>query len=261
MFTNRIARGATAVAFGLTAAGWASPPAMATSTYKDGLTAVRITELFPASWDVAETTLPRVLIVNDTVILRDATLGKQFVPRMTSGLVSIEQRRAAAKMLKDAGMLVETFDVGGSAGPIAPGSSTTVIEFTVSGINRRVAAPALHTPEGERPKLTRAQRANRARLSKVIDELTSATRWKAKSTSKFRPTQYSAWGMKSSVSPTHSVQSTFDISSFTAKATTCIPVSAGQAEAMPPATQQWLLWRGAVYNVVMRPVLPGEVVC
>jgi hypothetical protein len=263
MLTNRIARVGVAVVLSLSASGVVSPPAMATSTYKEGLTAIRITETFPASWDVANRMLPQILIVNDAVLLPDPTLYRtaQFLPKMITGPVSIEQRVAAGKLLKDAGMLGEVFDVGGSAGPFAPGSSTTVIEFTVSGIDRRILAPALNASVAERPKLTRKQQSNRTRLSAVIDTLTSTSRWKVKSTSVFRPTQYSAWGTKLSLSPTGSVASTFDLSSFTDEAPTCIPVPAKLAEAMPPATQPWLTWRGGNYNVAMRPELPGERVC
>jgi hypothetical protein len=263
MVTKQIARGTAAVVMGLAAHVVAPVGASANSTYKAGLTEMRVTETFPGPWTVANRTLPPILLTNDTVLLRDPTLywTQQFLPKMIAGPVTIEQRLAAGKLLEEAGMLGQTFDVGSDAGPFAPGSSTTVIELSVSGIDRRIVVPALGSSAANLPKLTAAQRANRAHLAKVMAKLVDPAQWKVKSTSAFRPTQYSAWGMRTSLSPTFATASTFDLSSFTSDAPTCIAVAAKQAEAMPPAAQQWLSWRGVIYNVVVRPTLPGETVC
>lgn len=135
-----------------------------------------------------------------------------------------------------------------------------MIGFTVSGLDGRIVAHPLDAPASALPKLTAEQKTNRKRLADVITKLVSASRWNVRSTAAFRPTQYSAWGVKLAVAPTHGNASPFDVSSFGTDTPTCISVHQA-AESMPPTAGPSLSWGASTYNVVMRPVLPGEKVC
>jgi hypothetical protein len=263
MLNKRIIQSAAAVCLGISAIAAAPSPANATSTYKAGLTAIRVTKEAAGPWTVTERLLPQIVIANDLVLLPDPTLYRtqQFLPKMVTGPVSVQQRLDAGMLLGKSGVLNETFDIGADAGPFPPGADTTLIELTVDGVDRRIVAPALGTRDANLPTMTKEQRSNRKTLTKVIASLTSTSRWGVNGTAFFRPTEYAAWGMKLAVSPNSTTASTFDLSMFTTDMPRCIAVPAKLAEAIPPTAQRWLEWKGGVYEVVLRPVLPGEVAC
>jgi hypothetical protein len=266
MFANRIApcTAAAIMTFVSSLAGVAfASRSSAVSEYKAGLTALRIIDTPSGPWTVTNAALPAILIKNDTVLLRDPRLywTQQFLPKMIAGPVTVKQRLAAAALLQASGVLDPSFDLGDRDTRWPPGSHDTVIELTVSGQDRHIVAHALDAPASGVPTLTAAQRANRKQLTEVIAKLLSASRWNIRSTSMFRPSQYSAWGVKLSVTPTYSSPSAFDLSSFGVDTPTCIAVSGKDAELMAPTAGPWLSWGASTYHVVMRPQLPGEKIC
>jgi hypothetical protein len=262
MFKHRLGIGIAVVVTGL-ATSLSSSPASANQA-KAGVTSLRIMDVFVGPWTYSKRVVPRIVIVNDWVLIPDPKLYRtqQFLPKMITGPVSIDQRVAAGDLIEASGILLEGFNVGNDSEQWSPGTVDTVIDVTVSGVDRRIVVRGLDNSGANFPKMSAAQRKNRTRLVGVITKLVSLSRWGLKSPVYFRPTQYTAWGVKLTVSPTYATASTFDLSSLTENEPTCLEVPASQAEAMPPATDgRWLSWRGSFYNVVLRPVLPGEVVC
>jgi hypothetical protein len=263
MFPKRIARIAAIILTAIAGVVVVPTGARANSTFKSGITSLRIVDSPTGPWTISNRWLPSVLVANDQVFLRDPTLYRtqQFLPKMVMGSVSIEQREAAAKLFK--GLLDPSVDFGAKAGPFAPGSRDTVIEFTIDGVKGRIVATALDTSaSASLPKLTAEQQRNRKKLATAVSTLTSPSYWSVQAKAFYKPTKYSAWGVKLEVSPNVVLASTFDISSFRTDAPTCIVVPATDAEAMPPtADGRWLAWGGAAYSVTLRAVLPGETPC
>jgi hypothetical protein len=216
-------------------------------------------------WTVSKGSLPTLLLTGNRVLLADPV--RYRVHPVLEQMVALPATPARVGevlgVLRKTPLLLDPTLLQ-TTGPVPPGTSTTRITYTLGRRTAVVEVVGLDSTKVN-ASLNTAQREARTTLRDALDRIQRGRYWGATGTARyFVPTEISAWGMRL---PTEGldvglVAGTTNVKLPFSETLSCAAIAVSDAARIPGEPGDLIGGsNGAVYQLVLRPVLPGETLC